>query len=64
MAAEYAARYARALLDALEGQKADVEAAAQQLGDFKGAWDETKIVESQLGADAILIGGWALLQDA
>lgn len=28
---------------------------------LRGAWDETKIVESQLGDDAILVGGWALL---
>ena len=41
MAAAYAARYARALLDVLETNKVDVEAASRELGDFASAWDES-----------------------
>ncbi len=38
MANFYAARYARALLDVLEGSQADLEAANRELGDFDEAW--------------------------
>ncbi len=41
MATEYAARYARALLDVLETNKADVEAADRELGEFEAAWVES-----------------------
>ena len=41
MAALYAARYARALLDVLETAHVDVEAASRELGDFAGAWSES-----------------------
>lgn len=41
MATEYAARYARALLDVLEANKADVEAADRELGEFEAAWLES-----------------------
>ena len=52
MAAVYAARYARALLDLLEpsGDQAQagltVEAASGQLGDFAAAWDESAALRS------------------
>jgi F-type H+-transporting ATPase subunit delta len=39
MDAPYAARYARALLDVLEGTGADVEKASAELGDFAAAWE-------------------------
>ncbi len=41
MAIAYAARYARALLDVLESNHADAEAADRELGDFENAWDES-----------------------
>ncbi len=41
MATLYAARYARALLDVLEANHADVEAADRELGDFDDAWRES-----------------------
>ena len=41
MATPYAGRYARALLDVLEGNKADVEQASAQLSDFAEAWAES-----------------------
>lgn len=41
MAAPYAARYARALLDVLESSHVDVEGASRELGDFASAWDES-----------------------
>lgn len=37
----FAAKYARALLDVLEGSHADVEAAERELGDFAAAWEES-----------------------
>jgi F-type H+-transporting ATPase subunit delta len=39
MDAPYAARYARALLDVLEGAGTDVEEAGEELGDFAAAWE-------------------------
>ena len=41
MAAIYAARYARALLEVLESGHADLEAAVGELDDFSGAWTES-----------------------
>jgi F-type H+-transporting ATPase subunit delta len=41
MATLYAARYARALLDVLESNRANVEAADRELGDFDDAWRES-----------------------
>lgn len=41
MAAPYAARYARALLDVLESSQADAETANRELADFASAWDES-----------------------
>ncbi len=37
----YAGRYARALLDVLEGNGADAEAADRELGEFVAAWQES-----------------------
>ena len=39
--AAYAARYARALLEVLEANHADVEAAGGELGDFADAWQQS-----------------------
>ena len=46
MAAPYAARYARALLDVLESTHADAEAAGRELGDFASAWDENRALRN------------------
>ncbi len=43
---EYAGRYARALLDVLEGTHADAEAADRQLADFEDAWQESPALRS------------------
>ncbi len=45
-AAPYAARYARALLDVLELNHADAEAASRELDDFASAWDESRALRS------------------
>ena len=42
----YASRYARALLDVLESNQADVEAASRELGDFADAWAESPALRS------------------
>lgn len=48
MATAYAPRYARALLDVLEGSGADVERASGELGDFADAWESSDALRKVL----------------